>query len=41
MTTVVVLPWVYQCGYVRIGVCGCAWVVVLGVLLLEAYVCAE
>ena len=21
------------CGYVRIGVCGCVWVVVLGVLL--------
>ena len=41
VTTVVVSPWVYHCGYVRIGVCGCAWVVVLGALLLEPYVCAE
>ena len=36
MTTVVILPWVYHCGHVRIGVCGCALVVVLGVLLWEA-----
>ena len=27
VTTVII------CGYVRIGVCGCVWVVVLGVLL--------
>ena len=36
VTTVVVSPWEYHCGYDRIGVCGCAWIVVLGVLLLGA-----
>ena len=33
VTTVVILSWVYHCGYDCIGVCGCMWVVVLGVLL--------
>ena len=33
VTTVVKLPRLYHCGYVPIGVCGCMWVVVLGVLL--------
>ena len=35
VTTVVI------CGYVRIGVCGCVWVVVLGTFCEEPYVCAE
>ena len=33
VTTVSVSSWVYHCEYARIGVCGCVWVVVLGVLL--------
>ena len=34
VTTVVISPWVfiYHCGYVCIGVCGCVWVVVLPIL---------
>ena len=33
VTTVVVSPWVYHCGYVRISVCGCAlgWQVTVAV----------
>ena len=34
MTTVVILPWVYHCGHVQIGVCGCALVVALGAICL-------
>ena len=33
VTTVVISPWVYHCAYVCVGVYGCVWVVVLGVLL--------
>ena len=36
VTTVLILPWVSDCGYVHIAVCGCVWVVVLGVLLWGA-----
>ena len=40
VTTVVILPWLYHCEYVHIGVCGCIWVVLLGVCCEEPYVCA-
>ena len=33
VTTVVMLSWIYHCGYDRIGGCGYVWTVVLGVLL--------
>ena len=33
VTTVVISPWVYHCGCVRIGVSGCVMLVVLGVFL--------
>ena len=36
VTTVVILPWVYHCGYVCIGVSRFVWVVVLEVLLRGA-----
>ena len=37
VTTVFMSPWVYHFGYVRIGVCGCMWVVVLVVLAARSH----